>query len=127
MAGKLTGLFLAILIANPFCCCLVEAASKAPAPDTHACCHPDPGGAVPQAPGQSEPCECGEDTREPWVLTAEIKPAPPQWTLLTEISWAHCPEITVSPGLHSPGAFDFPDAVRPPGKILAQVHCRYLL
>jgi hypothetical protein len=127
MAGKLTALILAILVANPFCCCFAETAAG---DEAHACCRPasqpnppEPGG----ADSESEPCDCAHDPADPQILDGKLKPGATEWKLIKEVRFqidgrAEWPQ---RPHLHSiAGGWE---AAKPPGEGLMQVHCRYLL
>lgn len=125
MIGKLTALLLAILVANPFCCCFAEEIAAPTA--KHACCQAPAPHASREAPENPEPCECGDELRDQWVLGGETKPAPPQWTLLGEICWERHADLEDSSACDTRRALDSPEAARPPGMDLYRVHCRYLL
>ena len=136
MAGKITALLLAILVANPFCCCWLAAnAEPLASDDTHACCPVAiaalaalaamPGESDP-APADSEPCDCSEDRRGEWAMPEIEKPVVPHWFLLSEIAWEVLSE-SEDHGEFLHRVSDLPDAVKPPGKLLLQAHCRYLL
>ena len=122
MAGKFTALLLAILVANPFCCCF--AAENEVAASEHACCQAT---APESAPSDSEPCDCTEDPSDPSALSSPVKVGVPEWTLVAEIAWEFIPEVEAPSSGYLRGAGDLPDAVKPPGKVISQMHCRYLL
>ena len=138
MAGKVTALFLAILVANPFCCCL--AADTEAAVAEHACC-PVAMAALaalpalpavadaeePAAPAENDPCDCADERRDEWLMAAVEKPMAPQWVLLAEVGWETLSGIEAPSSGYLHEASDLPDAVKPPGRVFSQVHCRYLL
>ncbi len=124
MAGKITALLMAVLIAVPFCCCEAKAAPEAPASKALSCCHASAPGAPAGAPEDAPPCDCGEEFRDQWLSGGEVTPAPPQWTLLSEPSWERLSAVVTLGGRPACGAVESPLASGPAGKALLAVHCR---
>ena len=132
MTGKITALLLAVLIANPFCCCFAAEVEASEGEGDHACCPIAMAAMAAMAegdesePAEPGPCDCTGDPRGERAVLEVEKPVAPQWFLLAEIAWE------VISGAEARGEFfhgtgDPPDAVKPPGRVLSQVHCRYLL
>ncbi|MCP5539795.1 MAG: hypothetical protein H7A52_06570 [Akkermansiaceae bacterium] len=82
MKRRVTGILLALLVANPFCCCLARGHSlttSAPSPsgEKHACCaHEESGGAaarkhLPAPADDPEPCDCESEGRRQALLPGD--------------------------------------------------------
>jgi hypothetical protein len=129
MFVKLTAGVLAILIANPFCCCLATGEMEPVEAEqgTHACCQmavnvPTPA----EVPDEDAPCECdGESVRDLMVEKSTQSLSDTEWTLLASVERVLSAREVMP--VESERAWAGMEPPAPPGKRLSQVYCVYRL
>jgi hypothetical protein len=128
---KLTGACLALLISNPFCCCLTagELEAAEAEEDAHACCHVAEmagGEEAPPPPEDQAPCECEGELERPLMVEKGMDGLEDtQWKLLASVAWV-LSAGDVMP-VESERGWAGVESPVPPGKRVSQVYCVYRL